>query len=58
MRLFDKDAMCCGIITPTKCGTHFLILMVAGRKRRQKWNSVSNETVRYGLKFCGTWIQE
>jgi hypothetical protein len=26
------------------------------RKRRQKGNPVSNETVRYGFKYCGTWI--
>jgi hypothetical protein len=28
---------------------------LVSRKRRQEGNPVSNETVRYGLKFCGTW---
>jgi hypothetical protein len=26
-------------------------------KRRQKRNPVSNETVGYGLKHCGTWTR-
>jgi hypothetical protein len=30
----------------------------ASRKRRQKGNPVSNETVKYGLKFYGTWTRE
>jgi hypothetical protein len=39
-------------------GLEYLHCNPASRKRRRKGNTVSNETVRYGLESCGTWIQE
>jgi hypothetical protein len=39
----------------TPCGGG---LEYGSRKRRQKGNPVSNERVRYGLKFCGIWTRE
>jgi hypothetical protein len=39
-------------------GIEYLQRNPTSRKRRQKGNPVSNETVRYGLKFCGTWTRE
>jgi hypothetical protein len=39
---------------PYEGGTEYLHRSPASRKRRQKGNPVWNQTVRYGLKFCGT----
>jgi hypothetical protein len=39
------------LFTPVVCVLR-LNRSPASRKRRQKGNPVSNETVRYGLKFC------
>jgi hypothetical protein len=42
---------------PCEGGLQRLHSSRAGRMRSQKGHPVSNETVRYGLKFCGTWTQ-
>jgi hypothetical protein len=44
--------------TPCGGGLEYLHRSPACRKRRQKGNRVSNEAVRYSLKFCATWTRE
>jgi hypothetical protein len=53
------------ILDPTLASSHprvggleYLHRIHVSRKRRQKGNLVSNETVRYGLQSCGTWTRE
>jgi hypothetical protein len=43
---------------PCRGGIEYFHRSLAGRKRRQKENPVSNETVRYGHELHGTWTRQ
>jgi hypothetical protein len=43
---------------PCGGGLEYFHLSPTSLKKPQKRNPVSNETSRYGLKFCRTWIRE
>jgi hypothetical protein len=42
-------------IVPSGGGLEYFHHSPVSHKWQQKGNPVSNETVKYGLKFCGTW---
>jgi hypothetical protein len=60
VELIHGGTLCGGGSKSGPCGgeLEYLHRSPASHKRRQKGNVVLNETVRFGLKFCGTWTRQ